>query len=443
MAADYLSDDLTGLMAARIGQGGLDEPAYAARLKRAEAGLAFLRAAHADGGLPLLRLPAETVDLAAIDALAAALSDKASDVVFLGTGGSSLGAQALAQVADWQVPGAGGLREGPRLHFLDNLDARSMAAFLDRLPLETTRVLTVSKSGGTAETMVQTLLVLAAFRDALGEAALKDHIFGLTEPVTEKGPNALRGLLAKFDIETHEHNPKVGGRYSALSNVGLVPARVAGLDPAKIRAGAESIIAPILAGCAAEESLPARGAAALIALEEARDINIQVLWSYADRLERLGKWYVQLWAESLGKDGRGSTPVAAVGPVDQHSQQQLYLGGPRDKAVTVIETATAGKGPRFDANLAALAGQPRFAGRNVGDLVDAMQRATGDTLSRNAVPLRVLRVGPVDEYAIGALMMHFFLETIIAGKIMGVDPFDQPAVEEGKVLARRYLDDMA
>jgi len=161
--------------------------------------------------------------------------------------------------------------------------------------------------------------------------------------------------------------------------------------------------------------------------------------AYADRLERFTRWYVQLWAESLGKDGKGTTPLGALGPVDQHSQLQLFIAGPRDKLFTVITTGCAGKGPRLDSELSTLAGEPDFGGRTIGDLVAAQGRATAETLAKNGCPVRTIHIERLDEYSLGALLMHFMLETIIAARLFGVDAFDQPAVEEGKVLAKRYL----
>jgi glucose-6-phosphate isomerase len=125
--------------------------------------------------------------------------------------------------------------------------------------------------------------------------------------------------------------------------------------------------------------------------------------------------------------------------VDQHSQLQLYLAGPNDKIFTVITTAIAGKGPVMDAELAARAGEPGFAGRRIGDLVAAQGRATADTLARNRRPVRRIEVETLDARTIGELTMHFMLETILTGYALGVDPFDQPAVEEGKILAKQYL----
>ena len=126
-------------------------------------------------------------------------------------------------------------------------------------------------------------------------------------------------------------------------------------------------------------------------------------------------------------------------PVDQHSQLQLFIAGPRDKLFTVITTGAAGRGPRIEADLAALAGEPDFAGKTIGDLVAAQGRATAETLAKNGCPVRTIHIERLDETSLGELLMHFMLETIIAAHLLGVDPFDQPAVEEGKVLAKRYL----
>jgi glucose-6-phosphate isomerase len=215
----------------------------------------------------------------------------------------------------------------------------------------------------------------------------------------------------------------------------MLPAAACGLDVVAIRQGAGAALAPILEKRAPREVPAAIGAALSIAIGK----PITVMLAYADRLERFTRWFVQLWAESLGKDGKGSTPIAALGPVDQHSQLQLFIGGPRDKLFTVITTATAGRGPRLDAELAKQAGEPGFAGKAIGDLIAAQGRATAETLAKNGCPVRTIQTGTLDEASLGELLMHFMLETIIAAHLLGVDAFDQPAVEEGKVLAKKYL----
>jgi glucose-6-phosphate isomerase len=422
-----------------VGQHGVSDQALKATLSRAEAALDWLRARHADGGLPLLRLAGKHDDLRPIIAEARRLADRATDIVLLGTGGSSLGGQTLAQLAWHGVPGVGALREPPRLHFMDNIDPLTYAALLDRLPHGTTRFVAISKSGGTAETLMQTIAALSMLKAQNLGPRIPDIFLGLTEPAKAGKRNGLRDLLSAHHVPCLDHDTGVGGRFSALTNVGLLPAAMLGLDVVAIRSGAHEALAPVLATKPAADVPAALGAALSVALAETKGKSISVVMAYADRLERFTRWYVQLWAESLGKNGKGTTPVAALGPVDQHSQVQLYLGGPRDKLFTVVSTAGAGLGPRMDAELSKLAGEPDFGGKTLGDLVAAEARATAETLAKNGCPVRTIHLPMIDEASMGELLMHFMLETIIAAHLMGVDAFDQPGVEEGKVLAKKYL----
>lgn len=424
--------------AEKIGPHGVPAGAFDEALRRAEDALAWLRARHADGGLPLLRVPAETDDLAEIEGAARKLRDGATDIVLLGTGGSSLGGQTLSQLADFNVAGVGALRPGPRLHFMDNLDPRTFGTLLERLPLATSRFVAISKSGGTGETLMQTIASLSAIKAAGLGARIPELFLGLSEPAKPGGRNGLRELLGGHGVALLEHHTGVGGRYSALTNVGLLPAAILGLDIAAIRAGAAAALEPVLAGNKAADVPSAVGAALSVALAGAGK-TISVVMAYADRLERFTRWYVQLWAESLGKDGKGTTPLGALGPVDQHSQLQLFIAGPRDKLFTIVTVGCAGKGPRLDPELSAQAGEPDFGGRSIGDLVAAQGRATAETLAKNGCPVRTIHIETLDERALGALLMHYMLETIITARLIGVDAFDQPAVEEGKVLAKRYL----
>ena len=420
-----------------VGPHGVSDAVLNAALARAEPALEILRARYTDGSLPLLRLPEQTNDLADIYDVAAKLSTGASDIVILGTGGSSLGGQTMAQLAFYAVQGVGALRAAPRLHFIDNLDPVSFETMLAKLPLVTTRFVAISKSGGTAETLMQTIACLSALKKVGLDA--RASFLGVSEPVRAGKRNGLRDLLAKHQVPMLDHDPNVGGRFSALTNVGLLPAAILGLNIAAIRKGASAALAPMLAKKSAAEVPAALGAALSIALAESKGKSISVMMAYADRLERFTHWYVQLWAESLGKNGKGTTPVAALGPVDQHSQVQLYLGGPRDKLFTVVSIAGAGLGPRMDGELAQLAGEPGFGGKTIGDLVAAESRATAETLFKNGCAVRTIQLAKLDENSLGELLMHFMLETIIAAHLLELDAFDQPAVEEGKVLAKKYL----
>jgi len=428
---------IDSVLETNVGKHGISADALNGTLTRAEEALKTLRARHADGGLPLLRLPEKQDDLVGIHDAAGKLGEGSSDIVILGTGGSSLGGQMLAQLAGYAVPGVSVLRSSPRVHFIDNLDPLSFETMLAKLPPATSRFVTISKSGGTAETLMQTIAALSALKQAGLDA--RNAFLGISEPAKAGKRNGLRDLLGKHQVPMLDHDPGVGGRFSALTNVGLLPAAILGLGIAAIRKGAGAAVAPVLAKKPAAEVPAALGAALSVALAESKGKSISVLMAYADRLERFTHWYVQLWAESLGKNGKGTTPVAALGPVDQHSQLQLYLGGPRDKLFTVVSVASAGLGPRIDSELAKLAGEPGLGGKTIGDLVAAEARATAEMLAKNGCPVRTIQLAKLDETSLGELLMHFMLETIIAAHLLGVDAFDQPAVEEGKVLAKKYL----
>jgi glucose-6-phosphate isomerase len=415
--------------------GGITQVSFEKNLKRLDTALADMRNAYEQRSLALLRLPERTEDLRAVEALAAKLRE-ATDVVFLGTGGSSLGGQTLAQLGGYNVPGVGDLRRMPKLHFLDNLDPLSLEEFLAELPLDSARFVAISKSGGTGETLVQTIAVIAALKKSKLDVA--KHLYGISEPAKSGGKNGLRALLENFKCEILDHDTEVGGRFIALTNVGMLPALLADVDIRALRAGAGEMLKPILRGAAAIDVTAAAGAALSVSASEA-GLPISALLAYGDRFERLSRWWMQLWGESLGKDGKGTTPLASIGPVDQHSQLQLWLAGPKDKFFTVLASAVKEQGPKLDAELAVLAGEPVFAGRTVAALVAAQSRATADTLANHSLPLRSIKVKQFDAFALGAIMMHFMLETIFAGVLFGVNPYDQPAVEEGKILAKKYL----
>ena len=336
-----LLQSIDGALENNIGPHGVSADALKSALDRAEKALETLRVRHADGSLPLLNLPETHADLPPLRDAAQKIADRATDIVLLGTGGSSLGGLTLAQLAGHAVPGVDAFRNGPRLHFMDNLDPDSFAALLERVPLQTARFVAISKSGGTGETLMQTIAVLSALKAASLGPRIPDIVLGLSEPSKGGKANGLRDLLGQFKVPMLDHHTGVGGRFSVLTNVGLLPAAMLGLDVVAIREGAGLALAPVLAKKKAADVPAALGAALSVALAETKGKGISVVMAYADRLERFTRWYVQLWAESLGKDGRGTTPIAALGPVDQHSQLQLFIAGPRDKLFTVITTDRA------------------------------------------------------------------------------------------------------
>ena len=436
-----LSQSVEGCLEAKIGKAGLAQAALDRTLARLQPRLNSLREDYASGALPLLRVPERRDDIEAAREALATLTKDARTLVFFGTGGSSLGGQTLAQLGGWGIPGDdgnGGQRDRPRTRFYDNLDARTLERALASLDLATTRFVIISKSGNTPETLVQTIAAIEAVR----AAGLGDRIpalfLGLTEP-RSKATNGLRDLCEALSIPTLPHDPNIGGRFSALTNVGLLPALARGLDVEALRDGAGSVVKALLETRAPQDFAPAVGAAVAIGLAKERGVKVSVMLPYSDRLSRFAAWYVQLWGESLGKNGEGTTPVAALGPVDQHSQLQLYLDGAPQHFITVVRENCAGSGPRVSADLAKIARAEYLSGHATGDLVAAQQKAIPEALLAAGRPVRTIDLERLDERALGALLMHFMLETILAGHLLGVDPFDQPAVESGKIITRRYL----
>jgi glucose-6-phosphate isomerase len=284
-----------------VGPHGVGTDALKSALARAESALDWLRTRHADGRLPLLRLPETRGDLETIRDTARQLADRATDIVILGTGGSSLGGQTLAQLAGFAVAGVGALRAPPQLHFIDNLDPDSFGTLLARLPRATTRFVAISKSGGTAETLMQTIAALSAMKNEGLQTRIPDTFLGISEPAKSGKANGLRDLLGKYRVPMLDHDTGVGGRYSAFTNVGLLPAAMLGLDVAAVREGAGLALAPVLAKKPSAQVPAAVGAALSVALSESKSIS--VMMAYCDRLQRFTHWYVQLWAESLGKGG--------------------------------------------------------------------------------------------------------------------------------------------
>ena len=406
------------------GKGAPPRPAYDQALAKSAGVLDWLRQQYAGKTLELLGIPARSDDLRAAAKQAAALKTFTT-VAVVGIGGSSLGGQALTALRKVSKP---------FVEFHDNPDPFHWAKALKRFDLKKTHFIAISKSGGTAETMMQVLTAADAL-EKLGVKALKKHFTIVTEP----HKSALADFADSIGAVKLDHPTGVGGRYSVLTMVGALPGLVMGLNFKQLRAGAQAALDQVLNAKSAGDAPAACGAALHYALSQQGKLAATILWPYADDLAVFGGWWRQLWAESLGKNGQGSTPVSALGPVDQHSQLQLFRDGPATSLFTLMSVDTKGKGPAAPRARAKALGLDYLAGKKLGDLVDAEARATAQTLFKNGRPVRRIHLTKIDEFHMGALMMHFMLETIIMGKLMGVDPFDQPGVEEGKVLARQYL----
>jgi glucose-6-phosphate isomerase len=363
----------------------------------------------------------------AIRERATQVTQRFARTIVFGIGGSSLGGEML-------VRNLGNAAHPVR--FFDNIDPSTLAE-LERIDWHSTALLVISKSGNTAETLAQFLGLLPRLEADLGPR-LREHV----QVITENRDGDLARIATELGLEIVVH-PPVGGRYSVLSVVGLLPAAIAGVDVAALLAGARAMAEE----CGQDDMLdnPAffNGTAQYLHAERGR--SICVFMPYADRLRPLGLWYRQLWAESLGKhdpDGRacGLTPALAMGVTDQHSQLQLYLDGPDDKQFTLLANPGLGAlGARVPERFSGLPATAPLAGHTTGELLLAEFRATRETLTRHARPNRTILLDTRNPAAIGALILLLELETVVVARLLNIDPFDQPAVEESKVLARQYL----
>jgi glucose-6-phosphate isomerase len=402
------------------GAHGATPQAIAAAQARIPSILAALGSDHT-----FMTLAATRADLPEIERLAEQIRKQFSHVIVLGTGGSSLGAMTLTALTQSRFAPS-----GMNIHYVDNTDPDTLDQLFSQLPLSDTFFLAVSKSGSTVETVAQLLLAIKHLEQ--GGFAVKEHCLAITVPAA----SPLRKMAEHYHLPTLIHDAELGGRFSVLSVVGLLPAALAGLSLHALRDGATAVMTDIADHGA--NSAPALGAALQFALLETGK-TMSILMPYSDRLENVGRWYQQLWAESVGKQGKGSSPIRALGAVDQHSQLQLYLGGPRDKFITLLGITPQGKGEVIDAALAQQFGLDYIAGQPLGTILAAQQAGTALTFTRNEVPLRQIILPSITEESIGALLQHYMMETVIMAGLLGVNAFDQPAVEESKTLAREWL----
>ena len=389
---------------------------------------------HARGELGFLDLPDDAALLAQTTRFAEQVRGRFTDIVVLGIGGSALGPIALRTALRppaWNaLPDAA--RSGqPRLLVLDNVDPDTLLAALAGLDLERTLFLVTSKSGGTAETMAQYLLVRGALDERLGARAAEHLVF-----ITDPAKGSLRPIARQQGITALDIPANVGGRFSVLAPVGVLPAALIGIDVAALLAGAGDL----RRRCAEGEldGNPAGVFAVLQWLAHARHgRGIHVFMPYADPLRDFAAWFVQLWAESLGKilpDGTsvGPTPVPALGATDQHSQVQLFMEGPADKTLTFVAVAgreDRGAIPSLHADVPDLS---YLGGHTLGALLDVERRATAGALAARGRPNMTLTLETVDAWHVGGLIMLLEIATAYAGELYGVNAFDQPGVELGK-----------
>jgi len=402
---------------ASVAEPGLDEDALAALDERvADAHERIARGRENDEfGYAALNLP-ERVDAAEIERAVDGFDPAA--VLTVGIGGSSLGAVTLTQALADQC--------SVDHYALDNVDPAHASRLLADLPLGDTVVHVVSRSGTTAETLANFLVV----REAMGAAGVD----WTERTVVTTGPDGpLRTLADRHDLPALDVPEGVPGRFSALSSVGLVPAALGGLDIEGLLAGGQAG-ADSLSGSL--HDCPAYAYGAVTTALEDRGATANAVMPYAEALEPFAEWFAQLWAESLGKDGRGQTPLRALGATDQHSQLQLYRAGRRDKLVTLVRPRERAERTIPETDIEDLA---YLGGKGLGDLLDAEFEATEASLAAAGRPNVRIEIDRLDAESVGELLYGMEAACVLAGELADVETFNQPAVEWGKRAARGLL----
>ena len=433
--------DFTNMMAGAITDGITDAEwaEGAAAFAKAHAAVQTMRAA---GSLGFFDLPSNEALLKQSLDVADNARGKFDEILLLGIGGSALGPIALRTALcapGWNMLSADERNAYPRFHVLDNVDPLSISSTLARLNLARTLVLVVSKSGGTVETMAQYLIVRDALDKAVGAEQAKSHIVLVTDPTV----GALRKIAHAEGITAVDIPANVGGRFSVLTPVGVLPAALLGIDVRAFLQGAAHVLDR------GASTVPTENIAATFGLmqwlaDTKHGRHIHVLMPYADPLRDLAAWFVQLWAESLGKERKdgthtGPTPIPAVGTTDQHAQVQLFMEGPLDKTVTFIAVKgreAQGPIPGRHSDISELA---YIGGHTLGELIDVEQRATAGALAARGRFNATLHIDSIDAWHVGALMQCFALATAYAGSLYGIDAFNQPGVELGKKFAYGML----
>lgn len=416
--------DIEGCLSTKIGNNGLDSNTLDLYTKKVIEAKTHLHDGYINCAYPMLQLmPDPSFDWDHLVHLTHAIKSKFEKVLFIGTGGSSLSGQVLNEL---HIP------HHPEIVFLDNVDPLTFEDTIEQCDLKKTFVVIISKSGYTLETISQFILCIDWWRKNSSEESLKEQFL----LVTELTDSPMRRLANRFHIPTLPHDKNINGRFSVFSIVGALPALLAGVDFKTLHAGAAYVLENTFSS---DSAAPIIGSAVVAGLYEEKKVSNNVLMPYIDHLENFTEWFAQMWAESLGKENRGLTAIRALGTVDQHSQLQLYMDGPLDKLVTIIQAETKKHGRHFADDLVSDSDLAYLKGHTLGDVLDAEQRATANALINNKRPTRIIKIKSLNAESMGALLMHFTLETIFVAHALKINAYDQPAVEHGKVLAKQYL----
>lgn len=367
---------------------------------------------------------------------ASMVKDRFENILVLGIGGSALGGIALTEALlkpYWNLL-SDEQREGlPRIFFLDNIDPDTMDALFNILDLKKTLVNVITKSGSTAETMSQFMIV----KDRL-EKELGDNYRYNVVATTDKRTGILRQIAEQEGYKTFVVPDDVGGRFSVFSAVGLLPLALVGIDIEAVVNGIKDMDLA-LKNTDINENIAAQNALIHYLMDTKKGKNISVMMPYSSRLKYVADWYAQLWAESLGKnkdiDGNdvniGPTPVKALGVTDQHSQIQLYNEGPNNKIINFIivkEFDTTMEIP----NIFEYTGLNYLGGKTVNQLLNAEADSTRVALADYQRPTVTITLQKVDPYNVAQLLYMLEVQTAIAGELYGINTFNQPGVEQAK-----------
>jgi glucose-6-phosphate isomerase len=436
---DRLRLDYNNMLSTRLGKRGVDAVRFertAARFNDVHTQVTRQRSA---GELGFFDLPFETETVQQIRAFADGVGQAFDTVVVLGIGGSALGTTAMLHALNkpfWNELDDEARDYFLRLYVLDNIDPTTIGPFLERLDLRRTLFNVVSKSGATAETMAQFLIIRERLVQEL-EDGYRRHLIFTTDP--EKG--VLRQIAQDENIAALPIPANVGGRFSVLSAVGLLPAALVGIDIEALLDGARAMDKRCRTEVLKEN--PAGLFAALQFLaDQDLDARTHVMMAYSDRLYASADWFRQLWAESLGKrvsrNGeevyRGPTPVKALGATDQHSQVQLYVEGPFDKTITFLTVDEQREDVAIPGSYESVDALSYLGGHSLGELLRAEQVATSRALAEHGRMNMTLELPRLDARALGELFMMLQIATAYAGALYNVNAFDQPGVEHGKEL---------
>ncbi|MEX2263951.1 MAG: glucose-6-phosphate isomerase [Bryobacteraceae bacterium] len=381
-------------------------------------------------------LPFQDATIKSIRKYARQVKGSYDTVCVVGIGGSALGAWALDCGMRGPHPVQGEFSEkNPRLVILDNVDPSFVSAALKSMTPKRTLVVTVAKSGSTAETLATHLVVEEWLRKSLGGKKASRHI----AVVTSEGKGDLAALAGREGYRTFALPENVGGRFSVLSAVGLLPAALIGIDVRDLAKGAAAMTHTCWQADLGENTA-LRAALCHYLIWTRRNKPIQVAFPYANRFWGLALWFRQLWAESLGKAkdraGKvvnvGQTPVVALGATDQHSQVQLYVEGPNDKVFTFWAVEKYPASCRIPKVRPGLAAFDYLAGQSLDKLIDAERRATAAALVEAQRPNCTFTLGRIDAEHLGAFLQLMEFETAFVGEMLNIDAFNQEGVELGK-----------